>query len=202
MTVEHWKPIPGFPDYAASDQGRIRREVPDYRGRVGHILKQSMPGRYAFVTLYIDGEPVNVSVHRVICHTFHGDPPSASHHAAHDNGDRKNNRANNLAWKTPAENEADKIRHGTSRKGLSSAVPLERRARGATHGRNTKPEGTARGERAGRAKLTEAKIVAIRKDPRARKVIASQYGITVTMVGYIKRGLAWAHVPQETGITA
>jgi len=39
--IEKWKPIPGYPGYFASDQGRIKREAaPDRRGHVhrGYIL--------------------------------------------------------------------------------------------------------------------------------------------------------------------
>jgi hypothetical protein len=47
----------------------------------------------------------------------------------HLDGNRSNNRLDNLAWGTPLENGADKARHGT-----------------------------AKGERNGRAKLTAAKV--------------------------------------------
>jgi len=198
--MEVWRIIGEFPDYEASDYGRIRRAIPNCRGDVGAIIKQRI-GRYANVTLYRNGKPVVVSVHRIICTTFHGTPPSPKHHAAHCDGDRSNNLSSNLRWATAAENEADKIDHGTSLAGRKSSVPVEHRARGETHGRHTKPESTARGERNCHAKLTEAKVSEIRIDGRPRKQISESYGISVTMVGYIQRGISWAHVsmPQITG---
>lgn len=195
--TEEWRVIADFPDYAVSSEGRVKRIVPDRSGRVGHILKPRID-RYAYLTLYRDAEPSVVLVHRLACTAFHGAPPSARHQAAHGDGDGLNNRETNLRWATPAENEADKLIHGTSGRGLPSRVPAELRPRGRAHGRATQPEATARGERTGTAKLTAQKVTEIRLDTRARKVVAADYGITVTMVGYIQRGISWAHVPMPT----
>lgn len=53
--------------------------------------------------------------HRVVCRLAHGEPPSDEHHAAHEcgNGHLGCISPEHLSWKTPVENEADKIRHGT-----------------------------------------------------------------------------------------
>ena len=191
---EEWRVIPSFPDYAVSSEGRVRRVVPDRHGRVGNILKPRID-RHAYLTLYRDRTPSVVLVHRLVCAAFHGEPPTPAHHAAHGDGNGTNNRASNLRWATAVENEADKIAHGTARAGKPSAVPPERRARGAKHGRHTRPDRNARGERNGLSKLTEDKVTAIRLDRRPRKAIAASHGITVTMVGYIQRGISWVHVP-------
>lgn len=188
---ETWKTIKTFPDYEASSDGRIRRIL-------GAILKPNISGRYAMVSLYRDHKQFQVCIHRIVCITFHGEPPTEKHHAAHDDGDRLNNSSSNLLWKTPKENEADKLRHGTSPKGKPSKVPPELRARGKKHGRSTMPERSARGERIATAKLTGAKVTSIRNDKRSRKSIAADYGITVTMVGYIVRGISWKHIPIQT----
>lgn len=45
--------------------------------------------------------------------TFCGPPPTPKHHAAHHDGIKSNNNWENIRWKTKAENELDKIRHGT-----------------------------------------------------------------------------------------
>lgn len=197
--AEEWKIIPGFEDYAVSDAGRIKRVRPDCRGRVGLVLKPFL-ARYANITLYRDRKPHVLLVHRIVCAAFHGGPPTPEHEAAHGDGDSLNNRKDNLRWATRAENEADKIAHGTNLAGKPSQVPVECRPRGKSHGRHTRPERTARGERNGLAKLTESKVTSIRLDRRPRKEIASTYGITVTMVGYIQRGISWAHVPMPASI--
>lgn len=55
-------------------------------------------------------------------------------------------------------------------------------------GRSTK------GESHGRAKLTQGEALAIRSDPRPRKIIAKEYGISDIQVGNIRRGKSWRHL--------
>jgi hypothetical protein len=52
----------------------------------------------------------------------------------------------------------------------------------------------ARGERIGAAKLTGDQIQAIRSDPREQCVIAKDYGVCKSTIGYVKRGQYWSHV--------
>lgn len=52
------------------------------------------------------------------------------------------------------------------------------------------------GERNPKAKLTAEDVVAIRRDPRATKTIAAAYGVSISMVGHIKRREFWRHVPE------
>ena len=191
---EEWRVISDFPDYAVSSEGRLKRVVPDYCGRVGGIL---MPheSRYASITLYRNTIPHVLLVHRLVCAAFNGPMPDDRRYVAHNDGNPLNNNASNLRWATHVENEADKVIHGTSRHGKPSTVPPERRPRGQKHGRHTMPERTARGERGGLAKLTESKVTSIRLDARPRKEIAADFGISVAMVGFIQRGKSWAHVP-------
>lgn len=51
-----------------------------------------------------------------------------------------------------------------------------------------------RSQRQGGHKLTAEQAVAIREDLREREEIAGDYGVTTTMVGYIKRRDWWKHV--------
>jgi hypothetical protein len=67
--------------------------------------------------LWIDGKVVVVS--RYICELAHGAPPTPEHEAAHNCG--KGHDAciapGHLEWKTPAENQADRLIHGTHSRG-------------------------------------------------------------------------------------
>lgn len=191
MMPGEWRIIKEFPDYAVSGDGMIKNL------NKGNILKPRVD-RYCYLTLYRDKQPFVILVHRIVCIAFHGEPPSPRHEVAHGDGCRYNNHKDNLRWATHVENEADKITHGTSLAGRPSHVPIEHRAKGATHGRYTKPERTARGERGGRAKLTEKSVLEIRLDTRTQKILADEYGVSRAMIGYVKRGTSWAHVPMPT----
>lgn len=98
-------------------------------------------------------------IHQAVCRAFHGPKPGPEYQVRHLDGDRNNNRADNLAWGTKAENEADKVRHGT----------------------------TPKGERNPQAKLTERDVRAMRRlrnlTGRSYARIAAQFNVT-TMTAY------------------
>lgn len=50
------------------------------------------------------------------------------------------------------------------------------------------------GARQGAAKLTDAKVRAIRADTRSQDVIAAEYGISQSNVSHIQRGNTWTHL--------
>lgn len=62
----------------------------------------------------------NYRVHSLICEIFHGPRPSPSHHAAHICGRRICVNHRHIRWATPAENELDKVAHGTSNRGINN----------------------------------------------------------------------------------
>lgn len=53
---------------------------------------------------------------------------------------------------------------------------------------------TARGERAAKAKLTAAQVVAIRADQRGHARVAADYGVARSLVQRIRQRKHWAHV--------
>jgi len=56
--------------------------------------------------------------------------------------------------------------------------------------RGNQPKGSKRVN----AKLTEDKVVAIKRDTRTHKAIAFSYGVDETLISQIKRGIIWKHV--------
>jgi DNA-binding transcriptional regulator YiaG len=74
-----------------------------------------------------------------------------------------------LAWKTPKENQADKIIHGVHN----------------------------RGERNGNAVLTAEKVQEIRrlKASVPRKKLAEIYGVTLQTISKVTTGARWSHIP-------
>ncbi|MFE0413609.1 HNH endonuclease signature motif containing protein [Streptomyces tendae] len=108
-------PVPGFPDYLATDDGRIyskpRRRLDGRRIR-GRWLKGSPNSKgYLTVHLYRDGRYTK-GVHVLVAEAFHG-PRPAGQVVRHLNGDPSDNRASNLTYGTQSENTRDAVRHGT-----------------------------------------------------------------------------------------
>lgn len=112
---EKWRLVRGGLPYAVSSIGRVMSLLP---GRMGEHLSTWMDeGGYVHVQLQVDGKSKRHSVHRLIAHAFRGDPPTALHQAAHNDGNPSNNSDENIRWATPAENQADRLIHGTAERG-------------------------------------------------------------------------------------
>ena len=133
--VEQWKPIVGYEGlYEVSDQGRVRSldrwlscrdgQRQWHRGRV---LKQFSNGNgYQGVSLsnLCNGyNPKRLYVHSLVLESFVGPRPNG-HQAAHNDGDRSNNRLSNLRWATVSDNLADKLDHGTHQFGEQNPVAI------------------------------------------------------------------------------
>lgn len=100
---EIWRPTVRFPRYEASSLGRIRNT------KTGHILTPwRMRNGYQQVNVHRRA----VTVHPLVLEAFWGPRPEGRQ-ASHFNGDRADNRAKNLRWETPTENNRRKRQHGT-----------------------------------------------------------------------------------------
>lgn len=115
--MTEWRHIPSAPGYAASSDGDIRRLIQG-RGTRCRILRQNL-GRdgYHLITLSFGSRQCKRTflVSRLVCEAFHGLAPSPVHEAAHYDGNCTNNAAANLRWATKNENQADKVRHGSTK---------------------------------------------------------------------------------------
>lgn len=102
-----YRPIPSAPGYLAGADGSII-------GKRRYALRPALsPNGYLHFRMSRPGHtPVTRPVHVAVCEAFHGPRPDGQE-VAHENGDKADNRAVNLSWKTRAANHADKIRHGT-----------------------------------------------------------------------------------------
>ena len=104
--------------YEVSECGNMRVLLPRYKLPVGTVLRGSINGGYRVYRLQAPGVGNRASkrkvytAHRLVLFAFVGPPPSNNHQCAHWDGDRLNNHYTNLRWATPAENTADKARHG------------------------------------------------------------------------------------------
>ena len=155
--TEDWREHPELPGYLFSSAGRAARRLKNGSLR---ILVGCACGRgYRAISAAVgDGQYKRVYIHRGVCHLFHG-APAEGMECRHINGDMHDNRAENLQWGTPAENSADKRRHGT----------------------------VTKGELNGAAKLTRAQVEEMRNRRKALgipfKQLAVEYGVS-TMTAY------------------
>ena len=120
-----WRPVYGWKGlYEVSSDGIVRsiaRRCINARGngtylRPGRVIKPQMSAGYLRVRLTWRGHSDNQFVHVLVLEAF-ASPRPAGLVARHLDGDATNNRADNLAWGTQAQNCADKARHGTAQVG-------------------------------------------------------------------------------------
>lgn len=126
---EEWRPIPGAPDYEASDLGRVRSNArmlgKTIRGKRcrpflfrGRVLRQSLSstrgGRkpYCQVRIILNGGWKCVRVHRLVLMAFVGPCPPGME-GCHNDGSTTNSHLANLRWDTPVANRHDRKKHGT-----------------------------------------------------------------------------------------
>lgn len=190
--AEEWRAVPGLEGrYEVSNLGRVRSLRRLWRNQYGGlndavraeplILRPQQRSKYLAVAL--GGR--SRGVHGLVLEAFVGPRPAGAH-GAHENGDRRDNRLANLAWKTPVENAADKIAHGRVSFGDRNGMRLHPEARAAVSG-----------ERNGQARLTTAAVLEIRaalKAGASRGSQARRYGVTRRVISLIGRREAWAHV--------
>lgn len=171
MGKEIWQDIPGFPGYRASSLGRIKsiaRRV-KYTGGVdralaGRILKIHWRKRdgYGRVDVCLDGRRIPIPVHCAVAAAFNGPKPAGSE-VRHKDGVKRNNRPSNLLYGTRADNEADKIGHGTSN----------------------------RGDRCGTSKLTTKQIKSIRASKEGSRELGERHGVSARHIRKIRSGDRW-----------
>ena len=111
---EIWRDIPNFHDYQASNYGRIRskeRAITQYghkeyytRNMPSVILKpKPQNSGYLVVWLRRNGRNVACTVHRIIAQTFLFNSFDRAV-VNHKDGDKTNNRIDNLEWVTQSDN--------------------------------------------------------------------------------------------------
>lgn len=105
--MEIWKPTP-YPDYDASNLGRVR----SLGSGVPVVLtpKTDRLG-YLWLSLRINGKNKRCLVHRLVAETFMPNPDNKPE-VNHINGDKADNRVENLEWCTHAENMRHAVNTG------------------------------------------------------------------------------------------
>jgi hypothetical protein len=170
---ERWMPVVGFEGlYEVSDIGRVLsldRNIVYSDGRICHHRgKVLAPGIGSHGYPSVDLCGVMFTVHSLVAAAFIGPKPMGTE-VAHRDGDRTNPRLNNLRYKTPKKNCAEKVRHGTDN----------------------------RGEKHYAAILTESEVIQIRSRSRAGERecdLMRYFGTSRNCIANIRHNRTWRHV--------
>lgn len=139
------KPIPGYSDYYITDDFQV---LSMRRGK-GRVIGHVNPDHGYKVACLVDsmGRRRHWRVHQLVL-LAHGIPrPSKNHGVRHLDGNKLNNRIENLAWGTHGQNMKDKEAHGTIPRGeghycakLTEAIVLDLRRQYSVAPRGTKSQ--------------------------------------------------------------
>lgn len=158
--VEVWKTVPEDARYEVSSLGRLRfngRDAPTYIANTGYRS-----------TYLRKPTRKKVSLHRIVCEAFHG--PSELPTVNHKDGDKLNNRADNLEWASYSDNQKHAIATGLN-PGLELRI----------------------GEDVNTSKLTKADVLAIRENRNrlTGRAMASMYNVAESAISAIRLGKVW-----------
>lgn len=163
MRHERWVTTTVSADYEVSTLGQVRRATPGKNTRPG-AMRKWVYGNDGYPRVGI-GKKQHL-VHRLVALAFLGQPPVAGMDVAHSDGDRGNPSLDNIRWATRAENNADKVLHGTHPYG--ARMPL--------------------------AKIDAETAQIIRTSPESQPELSARFGIHQSQVSRIKSGRAWKEV--------
>lgn len=103
--MEKWAQI-GDTNYSVSSDGQVRNDI------TGRLLSLRTNNRgYYSVHLYKDGKDYTIPVHRLVAKAFIPNPEDLPQ-VNHVDGNKKNNRIDNLEWITNLENMRHAFRNG------------------------------------------------------------------------------------------
>lgn len=173
MPNEIWKNVVGWEEYyEVSNFGNVRskqRKASTAFGERfygGNIVKKiSHKNGYDIVNLTTSSKRQQKLVHTLVLEAFVSLRPEKMD-SCHNNGDRKDNRLENLRWDTRKNNHADKIVHGTWQGGSKN----------------------------GFSKLNEDQARQIKYSQETTKNLAEKFNVSKSCIFKIKHMQTWTHV--------
>jgi hypothetical protein len=165
---EIWKDIDGYKGiYQVSNFGNVKNK--------SMVLSLRTNRGYKYITLYKDGKTTSKAVHRLVAISFIPNKKNKSE-VNHKDGDKQNNRIDNLEWCTPSENSKHAYATGLKK-------PIK-----------------ANGELNINAKLSKKEVFEIRNryvkgcKVNGTTAIAKDYGISKSQVCRIVSNKMWKEV--------
>ena len=159
---------PSWPGYFANSAGHIFSMRGPWKRELRQLWPASNGGGYLVVKLKIKGIWKKVRVHHMVLDAFVGPRPQGKE-CRHLDGNKLNNRAENLRWGTSAENMKDRDEHGR----------------------------TACGENNGSAKLTWLAVEKIRaqygngREGLRLRDLAERFAVSESCISRIIKGTIW-----------
>ncbi len=151
------KQVPGYEDYYAGEDGRIWSCLSPGLDSKKKYRQVAVKGSAT------DGKFKTNRVHRLVCLAFHGAPKEGDT-ASHLDGNRENNRPENLIWESISKNHRRKKDHGTDDLGYKNS----------------------------RAKLTKAQLaqmwVLIKRKEMTHEQIGVYFGVSRLFVTKVENG--------------
>ena len=169
-----WKDIPEYEGiYAISDSGEVKRLCDASLGAVkaGRVLKpRPLKTGYLRINLCKNGTIKDFLIHRLVLITFVSPPPFEKAQVNHINGNKSDNRIENLEWVTQSQN----VQHSYDQLGH--------------HGR---------GETNHMTHFTKQDVLKIREMARGGMgyaAISKNFDVTDSAIKKIVLGKSWGHI--------
>jgi len=181
-TIEIWRDVPGYEGmYRVSTHGRVasyprlRKNGKQHKDRIMRTAQKGGSYEYYQVLLTdLAGNRKKCMIHRLMAFAFIPNPDSKPE-INHKNGNKHDNRLENLEWVTASENRQHSFANGLQL--------------------------IQRGEKCRWAKLTDADVIKIkallRSGSLTQKKIGEMFGVSRSCILNIKIGKDWKHIKQQ-----
>lgn len=165
--MERWKDIKEYKGlYQVSSLGRVR-SLPRNTTK-GGIIKGNKSRFYQSLCLSKNGYIKSYAIHRLVAITFIKNSDNKPY-VNHKDGNKFNNRVDNLEWTTPSENKIHAVKNGFTY--------------------------SPRGEKHWASKLSEWQVISIRRNAyKPQKELAKEFNVSFQTISDIINRKKWKHI--------
>lgn len=154
MDVEQWAKIPDWPSYEVSNLGKVRNLL------TSRVLKPALRSGYLYLVLCHHGKKhPSAAIHRLVAETFCFKPLfPVTCEVNHKNGNKQDNRAQNLEWVTRSANQRHAADIGLKPHGEQSHLCTKLNARKVARIRTLYAQGHSQGRIAERLRISQTHV--------------------------------------------